>query len=569
MKKLFFATLTLFVSATIASAQIAPITGDILREETAEYRTDKFFLKAEPDNRRALADPAMIFHLNNVPHFDGVAGVEVLVKSDQAAQLELQAVYNGDTYYSFPRRTITSTTTTVPIRWQVANLDKVTSLTLSLRHEDPNTEAQIEVFRLQDFSAFSIKNRLASFTETPFYQTRVADPLEDGKLHFGLTVPEELKVRFKGASPSITFKDLDGMEVTTPIKTPLPIVGQSELRHRVEVEVPVPQLGRPTSDPMTATLSIREDGEDVVISTIPVSTVPLELPSFEVPNRSIEDFSILVKSGELGIYSLCTQEGDVPFPGGAPATNDIVWLAVGNGKVWVIDQLLFSGRRDIEWLTGGPVSFQVGKLGSNIYAFFSAAWQDGREGLCFARAQSTYYVTPSTKNPVWMPSGDKTGHNTSMFRGIGIFELNGDSMIAGLELLPDGGVQARALASPVQTRWVDLGQLPLPGLKEDALNLSTYQKDQDFYILTGPTPQLFHASDSPLRGWKEIPFAPPQDWEDIQLVDWHDQLWAFAIKRINGRGVIVWAPVQREEHAFTIEPDYTFNSVPLRQYTTP
>lgn len=533
-----------FPAASLADA----FEHQILRSDRATHDGKTLHLSADPEPARVIA-PAMALMGLLEPLAQG-SDVVLEVEGDASAPvaLEIQAIYNGRTPALLSRRTFPAGESTA--RWAIPQSDRFTSMTLSLRGDG---DLSITGMQLVDSETLSIHDRLRATYPDPLHAEKVLSPVESDSLFLRLYVPRDLK----GAVYASRFEFVIGERARQGAIPLLAEPAQADLPYfRFEFTVPEGMTGEVPITLMMETAGVKEE-----IGTTVVDFGPFAYPALEVPARSIESFSAIERNGELAVYTSATSDGFPARKLSIPDPTAEFFLHVGNGAQWIVSEELSLVGQGKDWLASAPLSFTVGRIDNRFLGFFTSAFLGGYEGLSVATADGSLRLFPSAKNPVWVPEGPET--DPALWRGNAFFEMNGAMMLVGLEKPAGEPVRARALTSTLTTRWVDLGVLPLPGLREDALELTSVVHEGRHLLLAGPEPQLFAAEDSPLRNWREITINAPAGWSHRQLVPWNNGLWMFGIVRHGGRGVVAWAPVDVEGDVYTVLEEFEFTPPPL------
>ena len=523
----------------------------ILREDLAGRDGSAIVLSPEPETARIISPAAVVYDVGEKFSEDTRGGVVVRASGAAAAELELVGIYKGPTSFVLPRREMPKEEGVV--RWTLPNLDQLTSFTLALRGTNAT---RIMDARVEDFSSLSLREQLLAATDQPLSVVSATNRGADGRLAVLLNVPDELR---SALSTKFVQIKLDGNNLAmsaSPTFAP-PASGSRNRGEEVFFQLADNATG-------TAKISLLIDGE--VVYTREVDLTPFTEPSYEVPSRSIEDFAAVERNGELALYALVGDAGLSRGASGAALPVDEVMLAVGNGAEWPVNERLLRTSRSTSWLNSGATAFGAGRIPPNSYGYFTVIGSDGTEALGATLGINSLRLSTSAKNPVWHPTKER-GADAPLWRGNAFFDLNGSKMIVGLQKPPGGKTFARALASPIETRWVDFGALPLPGLNDANVWLTSFTDGGKFGLIAGPHVQLF-TSESTLRDWKETSLRAPETWEKMQALRWDDRLWLFGITRRNGRGVITWRPLQEVGGAYETVNDFKFVPPALKKMAT-
>lgn len=529
-------------------------------QSPAQWKGTPIALAPEPDSRRILASPTLLW---NIPASARKAdrALEVTFISSAPAELELATVYGKSTFVN-TRRTVIPGMSAGAI-WEIPQSDTATSVTLAVRCRDTSATVTIQSMRLLPLDELSLALRLAAFTQYPLRPMSAAVPVNGDVLMVEFEFPESLRSTLSKSSLSIETSS-GGKSNSEPISV--------ALEARKDRGAVVPDLFAVKVPPgSTGNLDVRlvfhgEKGVEQLATT----TIELKrptLPFFEVPLRSIEDFTAFERNGELVIYACTADAGQQQGSAGIPLAADSVWVTAGNGADWVFIDPMLRTLRDGDWMAGGPTAISAVAVGGAVHALFTTVSAEGRETLSYAGATGSARLTPVAKNPIWAPAAADV-HSAPLLRGKALFELNGSRVVLELLLRRGAEPEVRTLVANMKTRWNDLGSIPLPELPRDTAWLTGYQESGgNYYLLAGPTTKLYRAAN-PMRDWKAIPFAAPH-WEGMQLVRWNGTDWLFGIQRFNGRGVVVWAPADREGDGFRVREKFQFNPVPPAKSNLP
>ncbi|MCC6546310.1 hypothetical protein IT570_03990 [Candidatus Sumerlaeota bacterium] len=546
--------LAAIVSLLLCGSALLPAqnsTPRILRAELATINGGEVVLAPEPETARIISPGAVLYDADKKFSPDDFGGVEVQVSGSTTAELELIGIYNGTTRFVMARRPAPASDSM--LRWAVPQIDQFTSFTLSLRGEGP---ARIRSAKVADFSGLPLGDQLLAATSEPLSIASTSNEREPRNLEILVTVPSALRSTLFSKSIQVRLEG-NGLAESKSITIPPPTSDNKEQNERVSFTLAQGYRG-------TATMTLLV--ENSIVFSREVDLTPLPTPLYEVKSHSIEDFGVVERNGELAVYSLVGAEGLSRGPSGAALPVETVMLAVGNGLEWPVNERLLRTSRNTPWLDAGATAFGAGRIIPNTYGYFTTIGSDGTESLGATLGINSLRLATSAKNPVWFPTTTR-GAAAPLWRGNAFFDLNGSKMIVGLQKPPGGKAFARALASPLETRWVDFGALPLPGLDESNSWLSSFTDGGKFFLIAGPHVQLF-SSDSLLRDWKPGTLRVPEGWEKLQAIRWDNQLWLFGIVRRNGRGVVSWMPLRVVEGGFEAVEDFTFSPTPLRKAAT-
>ncbi len=554
-------TAILLLSSTVTSAQLSE---HVLRPDLARREGKDFTLSPEPETQRILSPGAVMFDVSKPAAAAGAAaGIEATIETQVPAEVEAVAIYSGSVTFSLPRRSLTGLSKPEIVRWEIPQGDQMTSFTLSLRAPAKSPPARLDSVSVRDLATLSARERLHAHSDQPLTFVNAAEPVQNGRIALLLNAPDTLRTLLYNAETAIEVTDGTGATRRESVRLDLPVGGkQPTPSQRIEIAAP-PTPG----ERISLRLLMKERGADVELAACRAELRPFTGPRFEVPSRSIEDFAAIERNGEIGLYALVGDEGLSRGAAGAPLPVDAVWLAIGNGAEWPVNEGVLRSSRTSNWLDGGPTSFSIGGIANSYYAFFTTSGSAGAESLSTALGVNSLRIAPSAKNPVWFPATERDAR-APLWRGNAFFDLSGSKMLVGLQRNPGGETFARVLASPWETRWADLGPLPLPGLHPESTWLTSYTEGDRYYLLAGPGPQLFCSQDR-LRDWKPVPFEAPAGWEKMQLVRWDGSTWLFGIVRCNGRGVITWRPVKPVENSFEVVETFEFKPTPLRKGRPP
>lgn len=547
-------TIILLLLPALAAAQLLP---EVKRPDLVRQRDREFTILAEPETQRVISPGTVMFHVIDPSPPVSPAGVEAVFTANAPVDVEMTAIYRGKDPLVFERRSISEPNRPTGVRWETPMVDELTSFTLTVRSRTPGASAQLNLVSVRDLTPLKPYERLRSFSEHPMALHSAIRPVRDGKLALRLRLPDDLRILLHNARTQIEWSDDAGHSESTAITIDLPLLGdQHTLTQDFALDVPPWATGD-----VTLKLMMTLRNETTEIAALRANLRPAEHPVFEIGLRSIEDFAPFERNGELVLYSAAGDEGVSRGVGGASLPADGIWLAAGNGVEWAVNEQLLRTHRNTEWVAGGAHSLSIDTSGPYVYGFFTSVSATGREGFCLSMALNSLRVSPSAKNPVWQPRLSDSG-DAPTWRGNAFFDVNGARMIVGLEKIPGQPVIARTLTSNFETRWIDLGPLPLPGLKPTNSWISSYTDGHQYFLLTGPEVQLFTSTDL-LRDWKEVPFTAPDGWGKMQIMRWAGGPWLFGIQELNGRGVIAWRPVRPNGDSFDVIDRFQFSPPPL------
>lgn len=536
----------------------------VLRPDIAEWDESGLLLQADPLAERVIAAPSVLFHDTSDVLDPG--GLEVELETTDAAELEMTGVYRGGKQtLVFHRRSIDKTTGPRKLRWQIPAVDQLSSFTLSLRAATRTTQVKMHSVEIRDFSGLTVGERLAAFIDQPLSSRSVVQPVnEEGMLNLRLALPADLRQELEATPLAVLLESPNGESKREDVKPVFEEKKSLEQGIAAIFSVPVPDWGRERLKVTLLGDRIDGGGEEV-LATVELHDASDRMNVFELPFRSAIGVSVMERNGEIALYTVVTEEGIVDREGGAPAITDMVWLASGNGRQWSFSEPLLRGRRDSDWIAGGPRSFSVASVGNEVTGYFTSVSRDGVEALSSAYSRNSLRVTSYAKNPVWTPEARYTAE-APLWRGNALFVVNGSPAVIGIEAHPGGQVYTRLLVSSFPARWADLGFLPLPGFDPNNRTLSAGSIGDSYYLIAGPNVQLFRAKHSPLRGWERLEFAAPDGWADLSLVNWGNTPWLFGITRINGRGVVTWAPIiDKDDGTLDVLEDFEFRPLPLKR----
>ena len=549
------------LAATLLLAGAIPGRGlgdyEIRRPDLVLEEGDALVLSADPARERLGAAPPVLLHLSPPEEEISPAGLAVEVETNRPVALELVGLYSGFDTYVFPRRTVRETDRTT-VRWDVENIDQLSSATVALRHPYPGAKARIFSAELRDFLDLDLSERLYAYTDSPLAVSKAATPVIDGQLQLDLRAPQSLLEALQGR---VIFAELEGPEGDNT-RERLQFSSLQKDVGRFAIELP-----EWAGEKATVRLVERLGNEERELASLGVDLRPLDRAHLEISGRSIEDISVIERNGELVIYSVVAAEGQRQTVEGVPLRGARVWLTVGDGQTWAVNEQLLRRERATDWIGGGIASFTAGNIGQRYFGLFTSVSAFGVETFSTAQSVNSLRLAALAKNPVWEP-GALAPEKAPTWRGNAFFNQNGSPLIVSLSGLPFEETGARVLASPLVSRWTDLGELPLVGLNGMNAELSAYRQGNDFWLVAGPRAQVFYTSNNPLRGWEEEEFEAPEGWTNLELVDWDDATWLFGIQRRNGRGVAVWAPVTRENGRWNVHENRDRRPAPLRRLET-
>lgn len=551
MKKIGMAAL-MFSTLWRAAAALSIQNAEIIRPALAKKSEEAIVLSGEPEKAKVLAPPPVLLYVDGWPEDDQPAALEMRAATESAAELELQGILPNGTPIVFDRRTITKGDGGEIVRWQIEPEDRVTSFTLAARMEKNDGMISIHSAAAKNIRDMPLSDRLTAYAETPLWITSAAKPIRGGVLSLEMTAPADLREELKAATLFIEISNT-GTLASKQVRLNFDRDGIAPIE--VEMENLNP-------DSFTATVYIEEARERTELARIDAVHPAMGTPYFEVPSRSVESLSVIERNGELAVYTIVAERGHSHGSIDVPLFGEEIRLSVGNGKEWVVDEELMRSRRDSDWLGGGPLEFSVGTLNDDYYGYFTVAFPSGPEALGVAYGRTSLRIVPSAKNPVWMPKVE-SAETAAIWRGNGFLVFNNSTMLAGLEKYPGEEPHVRLLSSPNQIEWTDLGILDLPNFDAGNQTIATFQREGAWYILATPGRQLYAAQETPLRNWMKSSIEMPEDWRKPAIIQWANQLWMFAIKECNGRGVVVWAPILHDEGVFRILSEYEFKPAPL------
>lgn len=482
---------------------------------------------------RIVAPPAFVHHVTEPLAASAEGGVAVTIRAEAAGEIELQGIY-GKSPFLYDRRSFDKGTHTV--RWVLAQMDSLSSVTLALRSTD-GTPAMLESIEFADFARLPEADRMRALADQPLQLRAAGRPVANGRIAFVAAVPDALIGEMRSETLVVEFAAggrIESHEV--PVRPAL--VTEVSGNNKIAFECPAPSLA---GNVIAIRLLRRNSGRDIELARLDsVDLVPVPDPYFEVELRSIEDISVTERNGEMALYSVVSREGQTVGRSEAPLFGDLVWLSVFSGNEFVVNERLLRSRRDIDWLAGGPTAINVGREEQHTFGFFTLVTSSGGEGFSFSSAINSLRLSPSSQNPIYTPA--PVGDVPSLWRGNVFFSLPNGMLIAGLEMPGGRDPRVRLMTSNSQTRWIDLGIMPLEGLPEDNTWLNGWADDTGYYIMSGPNPRLWRSKDSPLRGWEPMEFQLPDGIIEAAPFRWQDRQWIAILARRNGRGIVTWRP---------------------------
>lgn len=563
------------LAATAASLELEP---SILRSKLAERLGQVVHFRPEGFEPRVISFPSAAWDIPE-SFADDLGFLEVQL--EQAASLQGQIIYHEETPYALPPRHVAELlaaplgvapllTKEPPaamavdfhgapvgivdsrsgiIFFEVPRADRASSFTLAARHGP----ASVRSVRLHGPDDLSLSQRLHAQRIAPlqihrlpettggdgFIQETIQFAMREQYLRQVIQLPLRLRVE---SMDSVTVSRFSA-DINVEISLNMEAGRDGYLRF----PLPSPLTEQRVRYDQVAQHALRYEllaGHDVIASTTTPAYAQREgmasIPpwvldakgSYALPYHSIEDFHAYVRNGELVLYASVSPEGRGPA--------EMVWVAVGDGERWFVEEPLLRTRRDVGWLAGGPLALAAAQTSRGLHGYFSSAHADGRESLCSAFAPASFRLQPAAQNPHWTPEAPVL--EAPLIRGNVLFAYNDSLLSIHLLRAPNSGPAVRVLASNFPSRFSDLGLMPLPGLSADASWMTGYAEGERFYLLTGPSPQMF-MSDHPLRGWKEVP-APALGAGKQQLLKWQDRIWVFALARHLGQGIIAWWPYE-------------------------
>lgn len=520
-------------------------------------------LSAEPEARRVVSPPALQYRLREPGELPGTTTLALTVEASGPAELELQLVYNDETPFLTGRRAIAGGGGEETVRWTVYKADQLTGIRLALR--GGGATAVIHEPAFVPAEDLAPEEWLHAFDGEPFRLVRL--PGESGApLEFEWVVPASLALRLQGELVRAEFRLPNGTVQHQSLDIRTEFEGSEERPFSRNSILTQPSDGSPGI--IEAEIQIRSGEQWRTLAATEANAGPRDLPTYEIPRRSIEDFAAATREGELVIYAGAGDEGARRRE--APLPVESIWLAAGNGERWVLEEPLLRARRDTDWLAGGTAGLAAGAAGGQRYGFFTTIGANGRESLSLASAAAgSLRLTPNPRNPFWAPPAEE-GAAPTTWRANAFFAREDAKLLIGLEQPEGAAPRVRVLTSPLLTRWVDLGRMPLPGLPEEAAWLTSYTDAQGMHhLLAGPPLRLYGSADA-LRGWEALPIEVPGGPEKAQLLDWDGRTWLFYLRREGGRGVVSWMPVERDaEGGFRAVSGFEFSPPPLRDEVQP
>ncbi len=552
---------------------------EILRPELAERTYDGHRIAAEPEHRRILSPPALHKQLRAYGEYPETVALAVTARSGSPAEIELQLVYNEEVPFVADRRALDGSEGGETVHWTVYKSDQLTGLRFAVRSPEEGVAVTLSDVSFIPLENLSPRQRLHAFTAEPLRPVSVL-PGPGGGLEFEIVVPERLSIDLQPRELRAEFHLPDGTVEEQPFSLPFEVEGIDRLFSRAVISRAMPEEPGGKVELHTFHRDVEGEWQPLAESSIHIDETAL--PAYELPSRSIEDFAAAASGGELILYVAAGEEG--LSRAGTAVPVESVWLAAGNGESWVLEEPLLRTRRDTPWLGGGVTAFSTGTAAPYRYGFFTTIGAGGEEGLSLASARNSWRLSPSARNPFWHPpngAGNPAGSSEEegeggqftpppTWRGNAFFEHADGMLLAGLEQHTGGAPQVRLLTSPVATRWVDIGTMPLPDLPETSTWLTSYTNAGGMhYLLAGPEVRLY-ASEDPLRGWEPVAVDFPEELEKGQLLEWDGQLWLFHLRRQSGRGVICWMPVEEtEDGGFRAVREFEFEPPALRDEVQP
>lgn len=542
---MFWTGAALLLVQLCLAAPDSRVIPEVLDPDRAELDSGRIVLTHDGEHHRLLGDPPLLFHVD--PPLDAAPGMglEMTLRSAHPAEVDLVGFYGEGQTYVFPRRTTGGGTRWM--RWELPPADRLTSFTLNLRSAAPQ-EAQLEAPVLRDFTPLAEAHRIEAMHDRPLALQRKGDPVRDEVLDLVVHVPEFYKAQLGARRPVVRVTDSLGNASEAAVAPVLAPERDDRERNRVLVSVELPEGWQ---GPLQASLVVpNATGREIALRPLEIDTSEPAGPWFEVEGRSIESMSAIIRNEEAGLFLAVGEEGVTRSGAGIPLLTEHLWLAVGDGDRWPVNEPVIRSRRDVDWMAGGQTALSVGQWGNTYHLVFTLVGADGSESLGTAQGVGTLRLVPSARNPVWSPPPRPSGR-TPAWRGNALFEMNGNLALLGLEKDAARQGAVRLLLAEFPWRWINLGILPLEGLDPSAASLSGYTSDDGHFLLAGPVPQLFRSED-PLRGWSQVSFGNVPQWRDMQLIDWKGGTWLFGIEERNGGGIVRWLPVRRTDEGFAV-----------------
>ena len=529
--------------ALLASLLCAPIPAtaadfftSILDPERASAVDDQLELRPTVDSVRVLSPHPIIFQAAPGESISTPGGVEFSLTASAPGEVEFHLIYDGQTGFLPLRRSYNAGLNR--IRMEVPRADRLTTFTLNARSASGDA-VRIDNLYTTSFQPRALAWRIAGYRPQPLVARHATGHDGKGNAEFLLYFPPDIRPRLAGTQTEIEFRGAAGETARAPFRVSFPPAADLPM-DRESLTVPWPEF---MTDGGTVRLLLTDaDGRERDGATINLATTALAPATLEVPHRSIEDFSALVRNGELIVYTGVTDEGALPGSPAAPAIVELVMLNAGDGISWTTQEPVLRTRRDAAQLYGGPHSFSAATFGNVTYAMYSVAAGGGGDTLHTAMGANSLRLNASAQNPVW-PMGIDESIPFAAWRGNAIFQVKDYPVLLAVETMPDGHSQWRHMLSEVPWRWLDLGAPAIDESPDGVRWLTSYTDGGSNLLLMGPEIRLLR-SDNPLRSWSPVAFMGLQESEKAQLLEWNQALHLFRITRINGRGVVTWSEVR-------------------------
>ncbi len=483
-------------------------------------------LQADTRAGRPFARPQLLVHLpGGAPADDrGHVYLEVEGEAEEPGAMEAFAVYGGVVRTFAGRREGASR-----VRWYLPRADDLTSVTLAWR--DAPAVYTLDRVRLHDGGGMPVGERLLAAVPHPLLQPAPGRPVIDGTTELELLVPGHLVGAAATATLELEFRGADGQSVVRRLAL-LEEQGAEEGAVALAIRERLPStLERPLM------LEVRlEDGR----AAVPVGTVLLEEnqpPTIALGRRSITDFAVVERNGEIGVYLAATDPG-LQQPGDRmayPARS--LWLVVGDGRDWYVEERLVES--DL-WNVGWS-GLSALRAGAEVVLVYTESTPEGVDALAVARGLNTFRLRPSARNPVWVP---EDGTAAPFPADNALLSWRGALLLNRLE---DGGLTQ--LSGPIPTRWSDLGPVGL-ALSGNPRWMSAFAHGGMHYFLVGLPRLAAFATVNPIRNpeaWRRVEVDLPGDWEKIEVVAAGGRLHAFGLVERAGHGVIEMREVTMDE----------------------
>ncbi len=520
---------------------------EVLREDlVTKGEEGRLQLSPEPLRERIVSPASILFDFEASDMIQEPGGVQIEADFSDPGSLELTGYYDGYIPFLFTRRSSESSDEKV-LRWQVNQVDRLTSVSVSLRSAHAGN-VTLHSIKKADFSSLPLSERVAALGDRPLRVARHLDEGEENSFRLQLSVPSDTISEFKVPEPYLRVVDPADEE-----NNELRPLGDFEIKDSYTRTIKWIEQDFKLSQSAGSSVKISIEkifGDEMEVIASTEYVIPETNPnSLEYPFRSIEDFTVIERNGELCFYSVVANAGEFETDELSPLTDQI-WLSVYNGDSWPVNEPLLTSRRDIEWLAGGPHSISIVELYERFQMVFSTTYFDGREGLSVASSKNSLRVQSSARNPV-IDASEVESKVPSLWRGNALFNFNESALNFALRIDNEGNREVEGYLSRLQTVWSNTGSPVIEGLSGSATWISSYQDGDRYYLLAGPELQLF-TSTQPLAVWEEGVVTRKTTTRKAEIVKWQDRIWLVTLLSHSGKGYIQWDEVDLREDVLEI-----------------